>query len=130
MSAIKTDIWDGWAYSGESEAEEPAPASEKETSGTVVSESPGNLRHSRRRQIRSNAEIIDWHCIQVRPEVAPVVDASPDGILFQSDREYRLGMELLVRFPFPCASSPKQRGTVVRVDQQPDGSSRVAVRFG
>jgi len=127
-TAMKTDIWDSWAYTNQ--GEEPSPAAEKEQSGPVVKEGLGDLRHSRRRQIRSNAEIVDWHCIQVKPDVAPVVDASPDGLLFQSSREYRPGMELLVRFPFPCASSPKQRGVVVRVDAQPDGNSRVAVRFG
>ena len=127
-TAMKTDIWDSWAYANGEDG--PSPAAGKEESGTVVTQSLGDLRHSRRRPIRSNAEIVDWHCVQVKPDVAPVVDASPDGLLFQSSREYRIGMELLVRFPFPCASSPKQRGVVVRVDAQPDGSSRVAVRFG
>jgi len=135
-TAMKPDIWDGWAYSSEGEEtlrqdvsellKETGSAVEKETSTTTISD----LRHSRRRHIRSNAEIVDWHCIQVKPDVAAVVDASPDGILFQSGRKYRVGTELLVRFPFPCASSPKQRGTVVRIDEQPDGNSRVAVRFG
>jgi hypothetical protein len=125
---MKADIWDGWAYSGE--AAEPAAVEKDDVSGTVIGETLGDLRHSRRRPIRTNAEIVDWHCLQVMPDIAAVVDASPDGILFQSEREYRLGMELLVRFPYPCASSPKQRGRVVRVTEQPEGSRRVAVRFG
>ena len=144
---MKTEIWDVWGQSKVVIAHEPAAAEpsrqntseflkepssavENERSATVVKESLGDLRHSRRRPIRSNAEIVDWHCVQVKPDVTTVVDASPDGILFQSDRKYRAGMELLVRFPFPCASSPKQRGTVVRIDEQLDGNSHVAVKFG
>ena len=149
MSTImKPDLWALWERSQAAvayapEAQDPAreetesieqPSSQqaagKASTTMAVPGNQGDLRHSRRRQIRSNAEIVNWNSVQVKPDVAPVVDASPDGILFQSDREYSVGMELLVRFPFPCASSPKQRGTVVRVDEQPDGNKRVAVRFG
>jgi hypothetical protein len=122
---MKRDVGDAW--------ESPAAisyAAEDKTPAPVVKRRASDLRHRRRRPISSNAEIVDWHSVQVRPDVVPVVDASPDGILFQSDREYRVGMELLVRFPFPCASSPKQAAKVVRVEEQPDGSSRVALRFG
>jgi len=145
-TAIKPDLWDAWerataaiaharttaepAKQNPSELlKEPAPA-EKDGFAQVAQESSSNLRHSRRRQIRSKAEVVDWHSVQITPDVAAVVDASLDGILFQSERKYRMGMELLVRFPFPCASSPKQRATVVRIDEQPNGSSQVAVRFG
>ena len=134
-TVMKPDIWDSWAYGpGAEEPTEQEPTFRPDPGkGTVLTEnkwSQSDSRHSRRRPIRSNAEIVDWHCVQVRPDITRVVDASPDGILFESDRKYRMGMELLVRFPFPCASSPKQRGTVVRIEEQPDGNSRVAVRFG
>jgi hypothetical protein len=142
-TAMKPNLWDMWERSQAALAhesanggharhntsefpKEPSSAWNKEQSTTAIK----NLRHSRRRQIRSNAEVVDWHCVQVKPDVTQVVDASSDGILFQSDREYRVGMEVFVRFPFPCASSPKQRGSVVRVEEQPDGNSRVAVQFG
>ena len=57
------------------------------------------------------------------------VDHSSDGILFTTDREYRVGTELLVRYPFPSSSSPKQKGTVLRVEELPDGRRQVAVRL-
>jgi hypothetical protein len=137
-TAVKPDLWDLWerTQTAVAYAPEPEKPSVQETTpeparfAPEATQSQNELRHSRRRQIHSNAEVVDWHCVQVKPDVAPVADASPDGILFQSDREYRVGMELLVRFPFPCASSPKQRGTVVRVVEQPDGHRSVAVRFG
>jgi PilZ domain len=144
-TAMKLDLWDAWersvaatgpetgnpARQNTSEfLKEPAPAGEKKGSATMGKEGLGDLRHSRRRPIRSNAEIVDWHSVQVKPDIAQVVDASSDGILFATEREYTLGMDLLVRFPYPCASSPKQRGRVVRVEEQPDGHHQVAVRFG
>ena len=140
-TAMKPDVWNAWdrslgvitcepsAEDISSESAEAPPVYEVAKKKSRF-EDCGDLRHSRRRQIRSNAEIVDWHCVQVKPDVTTVVDASPDGILFQSERKYRVGMELLVRFPFPCSSSPKQKGRVVRIDEQPDGSSRVAVQFG
>ena len=88
-----------------------------------------DLRHSRRRPIRSNAEIVDWHSVQMSPDIAQVVDASSDGILFETEKQYRVGMELLVRFPYPSASSPKQVGKVVRVEEK-SGHHLVAVQFG
>ena len=139
-TAMKPDLWTAWerasaAIAHATTTAEPARQNTSElltepSSASVVKESLGDLRHSRRRQIRSKAEVVDWHSVQVKPDVAAVVDASLDGLLFQSEQKYRVGMELLVRFPFPCASSPKQKGKVVRIDEQPDGSSRVAVRFG
>lgn len=132
-TTVKPDLWDLWERAQAPEPEAPAMQETTPESVTVPSEdiaSHHELRLSRRHPIHSNAEIVDWHCVQVKPDVAPVMDASSDGILFSTEREYRVGMELLVRFPFPCTSSPKQRGTVVRVAEQPDGSHRVAVRFG
>lgn len=140
-TAMKSDIWNAWdrsvgvvtcepsAQEISSESAEAPPVNEVAKKRSRF-EDCGDLRHSRRRTIRSSAEIVDWHSVQVKPDITAVVDASLDGILFQSDHKYRMGMELLVRFPYPCSSSPKQRGRVVRIDEQPDGSSRVAVKFG
>ncbi len=84
-------------------------------------------RRSRRRQIPASAQVVQGDSADVVPEITKLVDASSDGILFATDREYRVGMKLFVRFPFP--TSPKQTGTVVRVEELPDGHRRVAVRF-
>jgi len=85
-------------------------------------------RRRRRYRINSGVEIIRWD-VHVEPEVAKLVDASSGGILFNTEREYRVGMELLVRFPCPPSTSPKQKGRVVRIEELPEGQRRVAVRF-
>lgn len=84
-------------------------------------------RRRRRRPIPTSVQVFR-DCINA-PETAELVDASTDGILFTTDREYRVGMELIARYPFPSATSPKQVGIVVRVEKLPDGHRRVAVRF-
>lgn len=138
--AAKPDLWDLWEKAQApvalaSEPEKPAMQEEEKAPPkppSIPAEEAArhhDLRHSRRRQIRSNAEVIDWHSVQVNPDIAQVVDASSDGILFDTEREYRVGMELMVRFPYPCATSPKQTGKVVRVEEK-DGHQLVAVRFG
>jgi hypothetical protein len=42
------------------------------------------------------------------------VDASVDGILFATVRDYAVGTQLLVRYPYPSSTSPKQMGSVVK----------------
>ena len=84
-------------------------------------------RRRRRRPIPASVQVVR-DCVNV-PEIAELVNASTDGILFTTDREYRLGMEVFTRYPFPSATSPKQIGVVVRVEELPDGHRRVAVRF-
>lgn len=137
ISATKPDLWSLWEKVQAAVACAPSPEAATtqeaipEPAGSSAEESARHheLRRSRRRQIRSNAEVIDWHSVQVSPDIARVVDASSDGILLETEREYRLGMELFVRFPYPSASSPKQCGKVVRVEEK-SGLHLVAVRFG
>ena len=143
-SVVKSDIWNARDRSlGEMDyeagMEEPARQSTSEFLEELsVSQVPtrksrfedvGDLRRRRRSRISSSAEIVQWNCVQIKPEIAKLVDASSDGILFTTDREYRVGTELLVRYPFPSSSSPKQKGTVVRVEELPDGRRQVAVRL-
>ena len=90
-------------------------------------ENKDDKRRSRRRQIPASAQVVQWDSPNAVPEIAKLVDVSSDGILFETDREYRVGMKLFVRFPLP--TSPKQAGTVVRVEELPDGHRRVAVRL-
>ncbi len=84
-------------------------------------------RRSRRRQIPARAQVVQGDSADVVPENIKLVDVSSDGILFATDREYQVGMKLFARFPYP--TSPKQTGTVVRVEELPDGHRRVAARF-
>ena len=130
IASANPDLWSLWEKS-----QAPSPEPEKQATQEVPSKPEAEettrheLRRSRRRPIRSNAEIVDWHSVQVSPDIAHVVDASSDGILIDTEREYRVGMELLVRFPYPSASSPKQVGKVVRAEEK-SGHHLVAVKFG
>jgi hypothetical protein len=150
-NAVKRDIWNAWersvgvmdyepaAEEAVSEAtpeflEEPSSFSggqqthEKKPPQSVKGPTR-DLRRRRRSRISSNAEIVQWNCVQVNPDIATIVDASSGGLLFMTDREYKVGAELLVRFPFPSASAPKQKGKVVRVEDMAGGQRRVAVRL-
>jgi hypothetical protein len=65
-------------------------------------------------------------------DVGQVVDFTQDGLLFVTCMpHYRLGMRLIVTFPFGeiAAAHRKFLGTVVRIDDRPSGNSGVAVRF-
>jgi len=143
-SAVKRDIWNAWDRSVgvipyEPEMEEPGQQNTSEFLETPSDHDSGparlddrskrDLRRRRRSRISSNAQIVQWSRVQVNPDVAAIVDASTAGILFVTSREYQPGEELLVRFPFPSSSSPKQKGRVVRVEELPQGQWRVAVRL-
>ena len=86
-----------------------------------------NQRRRRRFEIKSNVRVLRRDRAYDGPEIAPLVDASTDGILFTTDQEYPPGAELLVKFPYPGNSSPQQVGRVVRVETLPDGRRCVAV---
>ena len=86
-------------------------------------------RKRHRFHIKASAQVTRLDSAVADPEIAPLVDASPDGVLFATDREYPVGTRVLVKFPYPSATSPKQTGSVVRVDALPDGSRHVAIAF-
>ena len=64
------------------------------------------------------------------PDTANVVNASRGGIYFITDREYRVGMEVLVAYPFTGYDDVEQEGYVVRVEEQSDGRRGVAIAIG
>jgi hypothetical protein len=69
------------------------------------------------------AEIVD---------VAEVVDFTRDGIYFATCMpHYFVGMRLLVTFPFGKRVSTHKKflGSIVRLENRPDGSVGIAVRF-
>jgi hypothetical protein len=152
-TAVKRDIWNAWDRSvgvmtydaavedGVSEStseflEKPSPPSQggenqsaKKAAQSVAGAATHDLRRRRRSKISSNAQIVQWNCVVVNPEIVQIMDASSGGISFVSDRDYKVGTELLVRFPFPSATAPKQKATVVRVEELSEGQRRVAVRL-
>jgi hypothetical protein len=69
------------------------------------------------------AEIVD---------VAEVIDFTRDGIYFATCMpHYFVGMRLLVTFPFgkKVSTHKKFMGSILRLENRPDGSVGIAVRF-
>lgn len=64
------------------------------------------------------------------PDTSVVVNASRGGVFFLTDREYRVGMELLVAYPYTGYDDMEQEGFVVRVEELPDGRRGVAIALG
>jgi hypothetical protein len=79
--------------------------------------------------------------VQVRPfdarfidieDVGEVMDFTRDGLYFITCMpHYLLGMRLIVTFPFGEQASAHHRflGSVVRLEERPDGTRGIAVRF-
>ncbi len=64
------------------------------------------------------------------PEITAVGNASKEGVYFLTDRQYRIGTEVLVSFPYTGANDVDQEGYVVRVDERADGRRGVAIALG
>src|SRR5579863_6320053 len=79
--------------------------------------------------------------VQVRPfdarfseivDVGEVIDFTRDGLFFATCMpHYFMGMRLLVTFPFgeKISAHKKFLGSIVRMEDRPDGTAGVAVRF-
>ena len=79
--------------------------------------------------------------LQVRPfdsrfidieDIGEVVDFTRDGLYFVTCMpHYLLGMRLIVTFPFGEKASAHHRflGSIVRLEDRPDGTRGIAVRF-
>ena len=79
--------------------------------------------------------------IEVRPfdarfmdiaDVGEVVDFTRDGLYFATCMpHYFMGMRLLVTFPFgkKISAHKKFLGSIVRMEDRPDGAMGIAVRF-
>ena len=79
--------------------------------------------------------------VEVRPfdarfvdiaDVGEVTDFTRDGLYFATCMpHYFVGMRLLVTFPFgeKVAAHKKFLGTILRMENRPDGSAGIAVRF-
>ena len=89
-----------------------------------------NRRRNRRVAINAAARVRRKKWEVAGPDNASVVNASRGGIYFLSDREYRVGMEVLVAYPFTGYEDVEQDGYVVRVEEKGDGKRGVAIAIG
>ncbi|MBI3933181.1 MAG: diguanylate cyclase [Acidobacteria bacterium] len=89
-----------------------------------------NRRHHRRVAISATARVRRKKWEVAGPDTANVVNASRGGIFFVSDREYRVGMEVFVAYPFTGYDDVEQDGYVVRVEEQSHGKRGVAIAIG
>jgi len=107
------------------------------TAVQIPESSATSTRHSARRRERLRVSLP----VQVQPfdarfidivDVGEVTDFTRDGLYFTSCMpHYFMGMRLIVTFPFGDQASAHKRflGTIVRMEDRPDGSLGVAVRF-
>jgi hypothetical protein len=86
-------------------------------------------RRGRRFQIESPAQVKRLDAAFAEPEVTTVTETSNNGALFITDRDYPIGTDLQIEYPFPSQSAAKQGGKVVRVEKLSDGRRCVAVAF-
>lgn len=103
----------------------------------------GHLAHSVKssKDARRRARLKLSLPLEVRPfdarfteivDVGEVVDFTRDGLYFATCMpHYFVGMRLLVTFPFgeKISAHKKFLGSIVRMEDRPDGSAGVAVRF-
>jgi diguanylate cyclase (GGDEF)-like protein len=89
-----------------------------------------NRRRYRRVAIHAPARIRRKKWEVAGPDSSSVVNASRGGIFFVTDREYRVGMEVLVAYPYTGFDDVEQDGYVVRVEERSDGKRGVAIAIG
>jgi diguanylate cyclase (GGDEF)-like protein len=89
-----------------------------------------NRRRYRRVAISANVRVRRKKWEVSGPDTALVVNASRGGIFFVTDREYRVGMEVLVAYPYTGYDDVEQDGYVIRVEDRPDGRRGIAIAIG
>ena len=88
-------------------------------------------RNSRRFTVRGKVRIRRKKWAVGQPEVWRVSNASREGLFFGANREYRVGTEVWVAFPFTGRDDDiEQEGFVVRAAQLPNGHWGTAVAMG
>lgn len=88
-------------------------------------------RKSRRFTLRGNVRIRRKKWAVGQPDVWHVSNASREGIFFVADRQYRVGTEVWVAFPFTGRDDDiEQEGFVVRTEELPEGHWGIAVAMG
>ena len=90
---------------------------------------PEHRRH-RRLAMKANLRVRKKRWATGGPEITVVGNASKHGVYFVTDRQYGVGTEVLVSFPYSGPGDLEQEGCVVRVDERSDGRRGVAVALG
>jgi diguanylate cyclase (GGDEF)-like protein len=89
-----------------------------------------NRRRHRRIKIETRVRIRRKKWEVGEPDIAAVTNASRGGLYFVSDREYRVGLELIVAYPYTGYDDVEQDGYVVRVEALPGGKRGIALAMG
>jgi hypothetical protein len=105
----------------------------RSASGQVSSKAQPEARRRARLKLSLPAEVrpFDPRFAEIT-DVAEVIDFTRDGIYFATCMpHYFVGMRLLVTFPFgkKVSTHKKFLGSIVRLENRPDGSVGIAVRF-
>ncbi len=87
-------------------------------------------RRHRRVTMKANIRVRRKKWAVGGPDIQPVVNAGKEGVLFLTDREYRVGTEVFVAFPYVGHGDIEQEGYVVRVEELSEGRRGVAVALG
>ena len=88
-------------------------------------------RQSRRFTVRGKVRLRRKKWAVGQPDIHTVSNASREGLFFVSNREYRVGTEVWVAFPFTGRDDDiEQEGFVVRVEELTNGRWGVAVAMG
>ena len=87
-------------------------------------------RRQRRLAMKANLRVRKKRWATGGPEIAPVGNASKDGVFFVTDRQYEVGTEVMVSCPYSGPGDLEQEGRVVRVDARSDGRRGVAIALG
>ena len=90
---------------------------------------PEHRRH-RRLAMKANLRVRKKRWATGGPEITVVGNASKHDVYFVTDRQYGVGTEVLVSFPYSGPGDLEQEGCVVRVDERSDGRRGVAVALG
>lgn len=103
---------------------------------TAATSTRSALRNGRRRErlrvsLPVQVQPFDARFIDII-DVGEVSDFTRDGLYFSTCMpHYFMGMRLIVTFPFGEQASAHKRflGTIVRMEDRPDGNRGIAVRF-
>jgi len=96
-------------------------------------EKPKDARRRKRIKVALPLEVrpFDARFMEI-VDVGEVLDFTRDGLYFASSMpHYYVGMRLLVTFPFgdKVAAHKKFLGEIVRMEDRPDGSNGIGVKF-
>ncbi len=93
-------------------------------------EKPKNTRRHRRIAIKAAIRVRKKRWATDGPEITVATNVSKEGAYFLSNRQYRVGTEVLVSFPYTGPQDAEQEGCVVRADEDRGGRWGVAIALG